>query len=151
MTARISQSVRTIGLIEIPPPRMRSYAMLLILTAKPATMWQLAERAGYDIDSTKEEDQIRNTLRIQVARGTMRLDGNVSRVPAFRGQPGVDVPRVPAMTNAERQAAHMARVRADADAYGRHKARERARDLPLRADPLVAALFGVRPAQGACA
>ena len=51
--------------ILLPKPGSRSYALLQALIAGPGTFYQIAERAGFDI----EEPGIENRLRMIFARG----------------------------------------------------------------------------------
>ena len=51
--------------IPLPKPDSRSYALLQALIAGPGTFYQIAERAGFDI----EEAGIENRLRMIFARG----------------------------------------------------------------------------------
>lgn len=60
--------------LPLPKPDTRSYALLQALLAGPATFYQAAERAGFDI----EEAGVEHRLRMIFARGIQghaRLDG----------------------------------------------------------------------------
>ena len=51
--------------ILLPKPGSRSYVLLQALSARPGTFYQIAERAGFDI----EEPGIEHRLRMIFARG----------------------------------------------------------------------------------
>lgn len=60
--------------ISLPKPDSRTYALLQALMAGPGTFYQIAERAGFDI----EEHGMESRLRMIFARGIprhARLDG----------------------------------------------------------------------------
>lgn len=89
---------------------------------------------------------LHRTGAIHIEAWSVRQVGRSTRIPVFKCGKGEDAPRPANFTSAERQASHMARVRADDDRYDLHKARGRARKVKLERDALVCALFG-RPGE----
>lgn len=79
---------------------------------------------------------------VRIVRWSVQKEGRETRIPVFRLGAGPDAPRPQRLTGAQRQAAQMARIRANTERYDLHKARNRARKMKVARDPLVGALFG---------
>lgn len=87
-------------------------------------------------------DYLHGQGEVYIASWPERKAGKIYRTAAYRMGNRPDAPRPARLTSAQRQAAHVARIRLDQDKYDRHKAASRARKVPRTRDPLVAALFG---------
>lgn len=60
--------------LPLPKPESRSYALLQALIAGPGTFYQIAERAGFDIDEAGMESRLRMIFSRGI-QGHARLDG----------------------------------------------------------------------------
>ncbi|OEZ70775.1 hypothetical protein JAB5_27950 [Janthinobacterium sp. HH103] len=60
--------------LPLPKPSSRSYALLQALIAGPGTFYQIAERAGFDIEEAGMESRLRMIFSRGI-QGHARLDG----------------------------------------------------------------------------
>jgi hypothetical protein len=125
--------------------------MTIIRKAVARKAMTIAEIAEYHLSyrqTRRYVSHLHHAGLLHIVDWPLRGDARQTPTAAYRGGAGIDAMHKP-MTNAERQAAHIARVRADMDAYDRYRARDRARKSKPVVDPLLAALFGRTSAPGA--